>query len=1279
MGPRQKIRKFSRRSFLQGMRWGPFAFLPAPLHSALFLPNLERSASERLSDLSLTDTRYNPSYPSKSPIDDILRYVEPGTDEYVSEKYAAEIAEVLRGWSDELRLNPSSLQKVEESLYASFKAASPTPIQETTLRLGAIAVSRRQFSTEASLGSERFLAELRRSLASLNALETTEFQIAAITQVESSPLRVRVEVRYDFVGRQGDVAREERIGRWVMEWIQCDACRWKVARWTATAEAFSRAEQPVFTDITVQALGETDSYQNQLRHGMDYWRTVLDGATGITVYGNSGIAAGDFDNDGFDDLYVSQPGGLPNRLYRNLRNGTFEDVTETAGVGVLDETACAIFADFENKGLQDLLVVTATGPLLFMNQGNGKFAHKADAFQFAVPPSGTFTHAAVADYDGDGRLDVYFCLYSYYFGLEQYHYPVPYYDARNGPPNFLFHNEGNGLFRDRTQAAGLNAENDRYSFACIWGDFNADGHPDLYVVNDFGRNNLYRNNGDGTFTAVSASAHVDEPGAGMSACWLDFNNGGKQDIYSAGMWVPAGLRVFDQVPFHRAEPETIRSFYKRHMSGNSLYLNRGDGQFQNVAPQAGVEAGRWSWSTDAWDFDHDGYPDLYVANGYISGPGDLDVSSFFWRQVVAKSPPNATPSERYERGWNAINELIRSDATWNGLERNVFYLNNRDGTFSEISGIVGLDLLDDSRSFALADLDGDGRLEIVLKNRTGPQIRILRNCMRDLGASIAFRLRGKSSNRDAIGAAVTLEVGTLRQTKYLQAGSGFLSQHSKELFFGIGKTNDGTAVRASVRWPSGLTQTFDALPVNHRIEVNEGVQEFHARPFSPSSVASSNLRETYQLEPLPESVDTWLVQALPAPEFSLPDLSGAPKELHKLYGDLALLHFWTTTAPSCREQLIELQAHRDALANVGLRVVCINVDDRQEDPQAIRSFAAEEGITLSIVLATPEVAGVYNLLYRYLFDRRRDLRVPLSFLLNREGAIVKVYQGLVRPEQLVADVGSIPSTADSFIDKALPFQGKLFQDRFQRNDLTYAVALFQHGYLEQAAVEFEKVISAKPDDATAYYNLGTLYLRMDRLPESREYLDRAVKLRPDYAEAWNNLGMIAAKDGQEEEAIRDFQRSLAIRPTYQTALVNLGNLLRRKGSLGEAQELLERAVQVSPDDPEANYSLGMLYAKQNQFQPAADYLEKALALRPDYVDALNNLGVLFAREEKYAEAQQEFEHCIRIAPKFDQAYINLARVYVALNEKEKAREILQALLRQQPENKVARQTLEMLN
>jgi len=188
--------------------------------------------------------------------------------------------------------------------------------------------------------------------------------------------------------------------------------------------------------------------------------------------------------------------------------------------------------------------------------------------------------------------------------------------------------------------------------------------------------------------------------------------------------------------------------------GNSLFRNSGDGTFHDSSASAGVGMGRWSWSSDAWDFDHDGFPDLYVANGMLSGPsrptGVEDLNSFFWRQVVAKSPEEAKPSHDYEQGWNAINELIRSDGTWSGFERNVFYANNRDGTFSDVSGAVGLDFIEDGRAFALADFDHDGRLEVFLKNRNGPQLRVLKNVVEGLPPSIAFRLRGRKSNSDAI-------------------------------------------------------------------------------------------------------------------------------------------------------------------------------------------------------------------------------------------------------------------------------------------------------------------------------------------------------------------------------------------------------------------------------------------------------------------------------------------------------------------------------------------------
>ncbi|GAC1663548.1 MAG: hypothetical protein NVS9B4_18450 [Candidatus Acidiferrum sp.] len=1183
---------------------------------------------------------------------------------------------LLNKWSQALQDSPPGLAALGGFLHPDLQATSLRPASEKTVRPNnGIEILRRTFAQNTLAGSAPFQQEIQKYFAQIPKVETAELQVVGIREIANSPLTLSAEIRYDLIGVGNGGVREQRTGYWKTQWSRDSTNGWRISRWEAAEETVSRAHSPVFIDISAQALGGTESYKNQLLRGTDHWRTVLDGACGIDVYGNNGLAAGDFDNDGFDDLYVCQPAGLPNRLYRNRGDGSFEDVTEKAGVGVLDSTSCALFADFENKGLQDLLVVCGTGPLLFLNQGNGKFSIKRDAFKFAKLPEGTFTHAALADYDRDGRLDIYFCLYSYYLGLDQYHYPVPYFDARNGPPNFLLHNEGNATFVDRTEAAGLNAENDRYSFACAWNDYDSNGWPDLYVANDFGRSNLYRNNGDGTFTATSGEAHVDDPGAGMSACWADFDNHGKQDIYVANMWSAAGQRVSQQRQFHENAPENLRALYRKHARGNSLYQNQGNGKFQNITQGAGVELGRWAWCSDAWDFDHDGYPDIYIANGYISGPDRTDLSSFFWRQVVAKSPEDATPSSAYEQGWNALNELIRSDLSWAGYERNVLYANNRDGTFSEVSGVAGLDFPEDSRSFVLADLDHDGRLEILLKNRNAPQLRVLRNAMSNLGASVAFRLRGKDSNRDAIGAAITVEAQTSRQIKYLQAGSGFLAQHSKELFFGLEDAQK--TVRATVRWPNGSSQAFDHLPVNHRVEITEGSNEFSSKPFAKTPASYSQPGAPPQLEQLPSLVDTWLIEPLRAPDFSLPDLTGKTRELQSFRGGHTFLNLWAITAPQCRDALRLLQQHWPALAANKINIVAVNLDP-PGDAAAVRSFSSQEKFSFPILLGTEEIAGIYNILYRFLFDRRRDLALPTSFLLDKDGLIIKVYQEPVHPQRVLDDVKSAPANSSDRTKKALPFSGTLYLSEFHRNDFTYGVSLFQHGYLEQAAASFRQVLAAKPQDPEANYNLGTLYLRKNDLEQSVYYLQRSVELRPNYPEAWNNLGMISAQKGDMALAIQNFQQSLSLRPGYATAMLNLGNVYRRQGDAQKALQLLSRAIEIQPDDPEINYSLGMFYAQQNQMPQATEYLRKALALRPNYPEALNNLGVLAVRQQDYVNAEEYFKSCILAAPSFDQAYLNLARLYAIRNEKEKAREILQRLLRVQPEHTAAKQTLEML-
>ncbi len=1217
----------------------------------------------------------HPHYRSQTPFDAAFLKTRAGSDDFVSEKYVEQIQAILGQWSADLLQQPANLQAMQKALTSDFSGFSLKAAESKLVRSGIIEVHQSEFPSQASVARDVFLEELQAAISHFSQFITVEFQVTRI-ELDSSETTesLQTRVRYELVGTGKDFYREQRVGYWDLKWKKTSSGEFRLRNWRALDETQSRTAGLVFADVTSQVLGRNRSYSAQLLHGADFWRSVLDGACGIDIYGHNGVSVGDIDNDGFDDLYICQPAGLPNRLYRNRGDGTFEDVTESSGVGVLDNTACALFADVDNDGRQDLIVVRSNGPLLFLNQGDGKFRQKPAAFKFANPPQGTFAGAAIADYDHDGWLDIYFCLYIYYQGTDQYKYPSPYYDAQNGPPNFMMRNNRDGTFRDVTGETGLHQNNTRYSFCCGWNDYNNDGWPDLYVVNDFGRKNLYRNNGDGTFTDVAGEAGVQDIGAGMSVCWFDYDNDGAEDLYVGDMWTAAGERISRQESFQKSAPEKVRAFYRKHAMGNSLFRNTGHA-FQDATSSSSTGVGRWAWSSDSWDFDHDGFSDLYIANGMVSGPLRQDLNSFFWRQVVANSPNEAKSSRLYEQGWNGINELIRADATWSGYERNVFYANNGDGTFSNVSGAVGLDFVEDGRSFALADVDHDGRLEVFLKNRNAPQLRILKNVVENLPPSIAFRLRGSKSNRDAIGAVVTIATGSVRRTRSLQAGSGFLSQHSKEIFFGLGATE--RPVKATIRWPSGLLQQIDNLPPHHRIWVQEGSAELRIEPFKNVSSwqsSTSDPAKPNEAELLPTNIESWLLAPIAAPDFSLPDLSNRKQTLVSFRGRPLLLNFWTAKSPGCIEHLKTL----GRLHAQGVQVLALNVDDSGK-LESLNALTGDPHLSLPILRASDEVAAIYNILYRYIFDRHCDLTLPTSFLIDQGGDIVKLYQGRIDFQQVKDDLEHIPQSDSDRITKALPFPGVMESNNFQRNYLSYGSVFFQRGYYEQAGASFERALRDDPSSAEALYGVGSVYLQQQKRAEARDCFQRTTKLQAAYPDtlpnAWNNLGLLAAREGRAAEAVPYFQQALRLNPDHLIALQNLGNAYRQLWQWEDARKTLDRAVELGPEDAEVNYSLAMVYAQLNDSDRAHEYLQRALNLRPDYPEALNNLGVLYLRTQQRDQAVEAFEHCIRVAPAFDQSYLNLARVYILEGTPDKARSVLMELLKQRPDHPQAQQML----
>ena len=566
--------------------------------------------------------------PITPEVESLFAAVDPEQDRWVGEVVTERLEERSHTLADAIRNRRP--EEIAPLLHSGFRATplEPSATDSLSAPLG-VELFRGRHDQELSLSVAEFPRALLDWTAEFGSFEELKFKIVAV-EVEQGrkddPAGVTTQVIYLMAGqgREGQVLT--RRGTWQMEWTRTDQ-QWKMKGLRVRESSRGESATPFFTDVSTLALGEAPSYWKQMRLGLNHFRASIDAASGIGLYGHNGVAIGDIDGDGFEDLFVAQPAGLPNRLYRNRGDGTFVDISRGSGVDLLDRTSMGLFADYENDGDQDLfLIIQNRTPLLFVNDGQGKFEYSRRAqFQRRDGTRATLTSASLADYDNDGYLDLYVCSYRYFESEgedTQLALPYPYHDATNGPSNVLFRNRGDGTFVDVTEVAGLNEGNNRYSFASSWGDFNGDGLLDLYVANDFGRNNLYQNLGKGRFREVSRQAGVEDIGAGMSVAWTDYDLDGRDDLYVGNMWSSAGLRLTGQ-PGYQAGG--AHESYVRHAKGNSLFRNRGDGRFEDVSAQADVELGRWAWSSDFFDCDNDGDEDLYIANGFITNSSTKDL------------------------------------------------------------------------------------------------------------------------------------------------------------------------------------------------------------------------------------------------------------------------------------------------------------------------------------------------------------------------------------------------------------------------------------------------------------------------------------------------------------------------------------------------------------------------------------------------------------------------------------------------------------------------------
>ncbi len=511
---------------------------------------------------------------------------------------------------------------------------------------------------------------------------------------------------------------------------------------------------------------------------------------GMFTSGGASSAVGDYDNDGLEDLFVTDSDqGTTNHLYRNEGHLTFSDQTEKAGVGGGNEpnliVADALFFDYDNDGWKDLVLARFGTPVLFHNQGDGTFKDVT-----ATCGMNTFANSlsvTTLDYDNDGKLDLIFGNYFPPVNLLDLTttkvLPRDLDNASNGGGVTLYHNLGGGRFEDATKKAGV-ANGHGWTLDVGVGDFNNDGWPDLYVASDYGTDRVYFSKKDGTFRDASQTAIGYDTKKGMNADVADYDNDGFLDVYVTN----------------------ITDEYMKEC--NMLWHNNGNETFTDLSRETGTCDTLWGWGAKFADFDNDGWLDLFAVNGLRSASKDNYIPVLVEMIIT----PGVDFSDL--TSWPAI-----KDMSWSGYQKSKLFQNlGKMNIFKEISAAAGVDNDLDGRGVAIGDFDNDGLLDIYQTNADQPAL-LYRNVSTQPGNWVTLNLIGTKSNRDAIGARVTLTAGGVTQVREISGGDGYSAQSSYRLHFGIGPAEKIDELR--IRWPSGQEESL-TVPLNHLSYIREG-------------------------------------------------------------------------------------------------------------------------------------------------------------------------------------------------------------------------------------------------------------------------------------------------------------------------------------------------------------------------------------------------------------------------------------------------------------------------
>lgn len=637
--------------------------------------------------------------------------------------------------------------------------------------------------------------------------------------------------------------------------------------------------------------------------------------------------------------------------------------------------------------------------------------------------------------------------------------------------------------------------------------------------------------------------------------------------------------------------------------------------------------------------------------------------------------------------------MMKRGRSWSGRERNCAYLNlgtDKEGQltrFANVSVVSGIDFPEDGRALCLTDWDHDGDLDFWISNRTAPQLRFLRNDNPGGHHFVALKLTGKTGNRDAIGARVEVHLPGRKVPllKTVRAGDGYLAQSSKWLVFGLEKVSED--VRVVVRWPGGVTQVIEKLPVDAHYLLGEGGA---AEPWQRSGQTPALASSAVELPASTSTARVPMVTLLRMPPLQYQSFDGKETPLRAKDGGALLVNLWASWCAPCLEELAEFKEHAAEFQAAGVEVIALALDGvgvDSTDPAQAASAAAKLKLPFATGRATEKILTVLERLHVRLTPMELELVVPMSLLIDKEGRLAVLYKGAPGVEQIIADLSHSGKSRGArlaasaglngiSLEETHPTVARAMDQHENSQRFLFAQDLWQGRWLEAAEVQFRETLALAPEFVEAANNLGLVLATAGKHAEAVATYQEALKLRPQTALLHSNLGISLDALDRAVEAREHFLRALEIAPSLAKVNDALGLLHAKRGELELARQYFQSETEVNPAFAEGHNHLGLIHLSLDLPQDAVAPLKKATELDPKNADAHNNLGLAYKRLGETERAADSFRAAVEAAPQYLPAIVNLGVYHLDRGDLHLAEELFAQALTIQPDNAMARRNLE---